>query len=141
MLLSLICSIKTYRHLQVFKPNLSPSTLRLYKILINSLIFETLCLFLLLIVPIGTTGFMVAFESRYSSIVLIFALMSASLFCPVHNLITIGFITPYRKAVMQIFRRVFAKLTGSSNQVNIAQQPIIFVTSYVGTNSTGQMLT
>jgi hypothetical protein len=87
---------------------------------------------------------MLAFGSRYSSIALIFALMSASLFCPVHNLITIGFITPYRKAVIQLFRRVFVKLTGSSNQaVNIAQQPIIpvFSTSYVGTNASGQVLT
>jgi hypothetical protein len=87
-------------------------------------------------------GLMVAFESKFSSIALIFALMSASLFCPVHNLITIGFITPYRKAVMQIFSRVFVKLTGSSNQVvNIAQQPVIFSTSYVGTNASGQVLT
>ncbi|KAI1706711.1 serpentine type 7TM GPCR chemoreceptor srh domain-containing protein [Ditylenchus destructor] len=96
-----------YKFLRVKGNTLSRGTAALYSALINSLVLDMVMVGILCLVPTIAFVTSYALESPYAPGILSIALQMATVYPIVANIITIAFVTPYRRAMVRIIRKLF----------------------------------
>jgi hypothetical protein len=108
-------TIGCYRMLRQNKRILSKRTKELYQRLVNALLIDVGICFLLVALPFGTCYIFVAAKSPYSPIVYSCAFTTATLYQVVAHLVLLIYITPYRRAVVDIYTRATRRSVQDSN--------------------------
>ncbi|KAI1692614.1 serpentine type 7TM GPCR chemoreceptor srh domain-containing protein [Ditylenchus destructor] len=96
-----------YKFLRVKGKTLSRRTAALYSALINSLVLDMIMAEILCLVPAIAFVTSYALESPYASGIFSIALQMGTVYRIVANIVTIAFVTPYRRAMLQMFRKLF----------------------------------
>ncbi|KAI1700828.1 serpentine type 7TM GPCR chemoreceptor srh domain-containing protein [Ditylenchus destructor] len=102
-----------YRSLRRMRPVLSKRTASLYLALINSLVLDMAMAGFLTFVPVIVTIIALQSNSPYTSIIATVGLQFGSLYPLAANIILIAYVTPYRRATINLFWRILGREVSS----------------------------
>ncbi|KAH7715593.1 7TM GPCR protein [Aphelenchoides avenae] len=95
-----------YRHMTRHSASFSVRTLKLYRVLLNALVIDMLACVLMVAVPMVASTVAVGGNSENGGLILLLSFTIANWYPLVNNVVTLSYITPYRRSLLRLVNRI-----------------------------------